>query len=175
MCIRDRHIDEQDIKSIKSTMPELPEEKRIRFMRDYSLSEYDASVLITDKNLSLYFESVVQSKKLEPKNVANWILTDLLGLANKNRTAINELPITPDRLEQLLIFVHDGIISNKESKRFLKIVQNLKNFEEKNSQEDFDKAAEDLRLATRHLGMIVGKVDVEEILGSIFSDFCIGK
>ena len=110
------HIDEQDIKSIKSTMPELPEEKRIRFMRDYSLSEYDASVLITDKNLSLYFESVVQSKKLEPKNVANWILTDLLGLANKNRTAINEFPITPDRLEQLLIFVHDGIISNKQGK-----------------------------------------------------------
>ena len=113
------HIDEQDIKSIKSTMPELPEEKRIRFMRDYSLSEYDASVLITDKNLSLYFESVVQSKKLEPKNVANWILTDLLGLANKNRTAINDLPITPDRLEQLLIFVHDGIISNKQGKAVL--------------------------------------------------------
>ena len=54
-------------------------------------------------------------------------------------------------------------------------VNHLKNFEEKNSIEDFDKAAEDLRLATRHLGVIVGKVDVEEILGSIFSDFCIGK
>ena len=51
----------------------------------------------------------------------------------------------------------------------------LKNFEEKNTKEDFDKAAEDLRLATRYLGMIVGKVDVEEILGSIFNDFCIGK
>ena len=49
------------------------------------------------------------------------------------------------------------------------------NFLEKNVQKDFDKAAEDLRLATRHLGMIVGKVDVEEILGSIFNDFCIGK
>ncbi|MDB9931047.1 hypothetical protein OAD03_04365 [Candidatus Pelagibacter sp.] len=49
------------------------------------------------------------------------------------------------------------------------------NFEEKNDAEDFDKAAEDLRLATRHLGVIVGKVDVEEILGSIFNDFCIGK
>ena len=50
-----------------------------------------------------------------------------------------------------------------------------KNFLDKNVKNDFDKAAEDLRLATRHLGMIVGKVDVEEILGSIFNDFCIGK
>ena len=48
------YIDEEDIKSIKSTMPELPEEKRIRFMKDYSLSEYDTSVLISDKNLSSY-------------------------------------------------------------------------------------------------------------------------
>ena len=54
-------------------------------------------------------------------------------------------------------------------------VLNLKNFEEKKLVKDFDKAAEDLRLAIRYLGMIVGKVDVEEILGSIFSDFCIGK
>ena len=51
----------------------------------------------------------------------------------------------------------------------------LNNFNKKKEIEDFDKAAEDLRLATRHLGMIVGKVDVEEILGSIFNDFCIGK
>ena len=51
----------------------------------------------------------------------------------------------------------------------------LGHFNKKKEIEDFDKAAEDLRLATRHLGMIVGKVDVEEILGSIFNDFCIGK
>ncbi len=51
----------------------------------------------------------------------------------------------------------------------------LRNFSDKNEKKDFDTAAEDLRLATRHLGMIVGKVDVEEILGSIFNDFCIGK
>ena len=54
-------------------------------------------------------------------------------------------------------------------------MDHLKNFNKKNDDEYFDKAAEDLRLATRHLGMIVGKVDVEEILGSIFNDFCIGK
>jgi len=54
-------------------------------------------------------------------------------------------------------------------------LNHLKNFNIKNEVDDFDKGAEDLRLATRHLGMIVGKVDVEEILGSIFNDFCIGK
>ena len=51
----------------------------------------------------------------------------------------------------------------------------LENFKNKSHTDDFDKAAEDLRLATRHLGMIVGKIDVEEVLGSIFNDFCIGK
>ena len=51
----------------------------------------------------------------------------------------------------------------------------LKKFLDKNDKKDFDKSAEDLRLATRHLGIIVGKVDVEELLGSIFNDFCIGK
>ena len=56
-----------------------------------------------------------------------------------------------------------------------KMTANLEDFLDKNEIKDFDKAAEDLRLATRHLGMIVGKVDVEEILGSIFNDFCIGK
>ena len=54
-------------------------------------------------------------------------------------------------------------------------ISQIKKFNKKNEAKDFDKAAEDLRLATRHLGMIVGKVDVEEILGSIFNDFCIGK
>ena len=56
-----------------------------------------------------------------------------------------------------------------------KCIYHLKAFQNKNSEEEFDKAAEDLRLAVRHLGLIVGKVDVEEILGSIFNDFCIGK
>ncbi len=71
----------------------------------------------------------------------------------------------------------DNILITRERHRqnLEQCLFHLNNFEEKNSVEDFDKAAEDLRLATRHLGTIVGKVDVEEILGSIFGDFCIGK
>tara|TARA_B100000989_G_C19504864_1_gene456013 strand:+ start:75 stop:1406 length:1332 start_codon:yes stop_codon:yes gene_type:complete len=80
------------------------------------------------------------------------------------------------KLENEFISSEDIFITRERHRINLeKCVECLKNFEEKKSLDDFDKAAEDLRLATRYLGMIVGKVDVEEILGSIFNDFCIGK
>ena len=98
-------------------------------------------------------------------------------LSIKNETNLDELiNRIKDKLKNKFITSNETLITRERHRQSLEAcVQNLKNFEEKNSQEDFDKAAEDLRLATRHLGMIVGKVDVEEILGSIFSDFCIGK
>ena len=67
------------------------------------------------------------------------------------------------------------ITRERHRQNLINCVQHLEKFQKKKSAQDFDKAAEDLRLATRHLGMIVGKVDVEELLGSIFNDFCIGK
>ena len=81
-----------------------------------------------------------------------------------------------NKLKNKFITSEDILITRARHRQHLEQSLNyLKNFEEKNEADDFDKAAEDLRLATRHLGMIVGKVDVEEILGSIFNDFCIGK
>ncbi|WP_440938597.1 tRNA uridine-5-carboxymethylaminomethyl(34) synthesis GTPase MnmE [Candidatus Pelagibacter sp.] len=79
-------------------------------------------------------------------------------------------------LENKFISEEDILITRERHRQHLiKCVEHLKHFSDKNDKKDFDKAAEDLRLATRQLGMIVGKVDVEEILGSIFNDFCIGK
>ena len=81
-----------------------------------------------------------------------------------------------DKLKNKFITSNDILITRERHRQHLEQSLNyLKNFQGKNQTEDFDKAAEDLRLATKHLGMIVGKVDVEEILGSIFNDFCIGK
>jgi len=81
-----------------------------------------------------------------------------------------------NKLKNQFISSDDILITRERHRHHLEQSLNyLNNFEEKNEADDFDKAAEDLRLATRHLGMIVGKVDVEEILGSIFNDFCIGK
>ena len=67
------------------------------------------------------------------------------------------------------------ITRERHRQNLINCVYHLEKFQKKKSALDFDKASEDLRLATRHLGMIVGKVDVEELLGSIFNDFCIGK
>ena len=79
-------------------------------------------------------------------------------------------------LKNKFITSDDILITRERHRQHLEqCLKHLKSFNKKNEVEDFDKAAEDLRLATRHLGMIVGKVDVEEILGSIFNDFCIGK
>ena len=86
---------------------------------------------------------------------------------------ISEIKIN---LQKKFISEKDILITRERHRQHLvQCVDHLKNFSDKNNKQDFDKGAEDLRLAIRHLGMIVGKVDVEEILGSIFNDFCIGK
>jgi len=81
-----------------------------------------------------------------------------------------------NKLKNKFISSENILITRERHRQNLKnCVYHLQKFQEKKLANDFDKAAEDLRLATRHLGMIVGKVDVEELLGSIFNDFCIGK
>jgi len=81
-----------------------------------------------------------------------------------------------EKLKNQFVKSEDILITRERHRQHLEqCVTHLEDFKNKNVGEEFDKAAEDLRLATRHLGIIVGKVDVEEILGSIFNDFCIGK
>jgi len=89
----------------------------------------------------------------------NKLITKIKSKLKNKFTTTEDILITRERHRQNLI----------------NCVQHLEKFQKKKSTHDFDKAAEDLRLATRHLGMIVGKVDVDELLGSIFNDFCIGK
>jgi len=93
---------------------------------------------------------------------------------NKN---LNKLILKiKSKLKSKFTTTEDILITRERHRQnLINCVKYLEKFHEKKSIQDFDKAAEDLRLATRHLGMIVGKVDVEELLGSIFNDFCIGK
>ena len=100
-----------------------------------------------------------------------------ISISLKNEKNLEDLILAiKKKLKNKFITSDDILITRERHRQHLEqCVYHLKTFEEKKKLEDFDKAAEDLRLATRHLGIIVGKVDVEEILGSIFNDFCIGK
>ena len=102
---------------------------------------------------------------------------DHVLISLKENTNIDKLIFKiKNNLKNKFISGEDILITRERHRHhLLQCAEHLKNFLDKNDKKDFDKAAEDLRLATRHLGMIVGKVDVEEILGSIFNDFCIGK
>src|SRR5210317_1838772 len=124
------------------------------------------SILVINKSDLLEKEIDLEIKKL------NHVLISI-----KENLNIDELILKiKNNLKNKFITSDDILITRERHRQHLEqCLDHLKNFNKKNDVEDFDKAAEDLRLATRHLGMIVGKVDVEEILGSIFNDFCIGK
>ena len=118
-------------------------------------------------------KSDLLKEKLDPKILKlNHVLISLKDNSNMD-ALISKIKIN---LKNKFIIEEDILITRERHRQHLvQCGDHLKNFLDKNDKKDFDKGAEDLRLATRHLGMIVGKVDVEEILGSIFNDFCIGK
>ncbi len=124
-------IDEETITNIKKSMPELPDEKKKRFMKDFGLSEYDTSILISDKLLSEFFESIINLKKLDSKMVANWIITEVLALAKKSNLTVENYPVKPEQLSYLLSNVADETISNKQAKEiFLRMWDGGENPEE---------------------------------------------
>ena len=121
---------------------------------------------------------VINKSDLLNKNLNSEIKNfDHILISVKDNLNIDSLILKiKSKLKNKFITSDDILITRERHRQhLLQTLVHLKNFEEKNQAEDFDKAAEDLRLVTRHLGMIVGKVDVEEILDSIFNDFCIGK
>ncbi len=126
----------------------------------------DKSILVINKS-DLGIDNIVQ----EYKNY------DPLFISIKKEKNIESLiSRIKEKLKDKFINSDDILITRERHRQHLEqCVLHLENFKNKSQSEDFDKAAEDLRLATRHLGIIVGKVDVEEVLGSIFNDFCIGK
>ena len=129
---------------------------------------------LMDKNTILVInKSDLLNEDLNPeiKNLAHVLIS-----VKNNHNIENLILRIKSKLKNKFIKSEDILITRERHRQHLEqCLNHLKNFDQKNKIEDFDKAAEDLRLATRHLGMIVGKVDVEEILGSIFNDFCIGK
>ena len=140
--------------------------------KSIDLSPFLKDILKKDAILVINKSDLVEGNLSEDVKKFDHILISIKENFNVDKL-INKIK---NNLKKKFLIDQDILITRERHRQHLiQCLNHLKNFSIKNEKKDFDIAAEDLRLATRHLGMIVGKVDVEELLGSIFNDFCIGK
>jgi aspartyl-tRNA(Asn)/glutamyl-tRNA(Gln) amidotransferase subunit B len=108
------------IAGIKAALPELPDEKRQRFIKDYGLSAYDADVLIAERASASYFEAVAKGR--DGKTAANWVINELFGRLNKEGKAVEDTPVSADQLGAIVDLIQAGTISGKIAKDVFEIV-----------------------------------------------------
>jgi aspartyl-tRNA(Asn)/glutamyl-tRNA(Gln) amidotransferase subunit B len=115
-------IDEQLVAAVRASLPELPDAKRERFMRDYALPAYDAGVLTAERALADYFETVAKSTKAAPKIAANWVMGELSGALNREGLSISAARLSAPTLASLLDKLAAGTISGKIAKEVFEAV-----------------------------------------------------
>ena len=103
------------LSNVRARLPELPKQKRARFVRQYEVTAYDAGVLANDLDLARYFEEAARTSK-RPKAIANWILNDLQSALSAAGTTINDCPIPAEALNELVTLIDSGKISGKQGK-----------------------------------------------------------
>jgi aspartyl-tRNA(Asn)/glutamyl-tRNA(Gln) amidotransferase subunit B len=108
------------VDELKRSLPELPDEKKSRFMRDFSLSDYDAAVLVAERETAEFFEAVVKGR--DGKAAANWVINELFGRLNKEGRTIASSPVSAGQLGAMLDLIRDGTISGKIAKDLFEIV-----------------------------------------------------
>ncbi len=107
-------LSDDDIARLRKTLPELPDDKKARFIADLGLSPYDAGVLVADKETADYFEQAAKNR--DAKTAANWVTGNLFGALNKKGLSITESPVSAGALSKLLDLVADGTISGRQAK-----------------------------------------------------------
>ena len=107
-------LDQDYVDTIKKSLPELPDEKKSRLMNDFGLSSYDASIIISDQEISSYYEEV--AKNSDYKLAANWMIVELFGILNKENKEIKDSPVSAKNLSKLINLIKDNTISGKIAK-----------------------------------------------------------
>jgi aspartyl-tRNA(Asn)/glutamyl-tRNA(Gln) amidotransferase subunit B len=110
----------EEVAALKAALPELPDEKKARFMRDFALSAYDAGVLVAERETADYFENVAKGR--DAKATANWVINELFGRLNKEDKTIASSPVTAAQLGGVLDLIADGTISGKIAKDLFEIL-----------------------------------------------------
>lgn len=109
-------ITEQDIAKVRAELPELPQQKHQRFVEEYGLSTYDATVLVSSREMAQYFEKVANSSGNQTKLAANWITGELFAALNRSELSITDSPIHAEQLGLLISRIADNTISGKIAK-----------------------------------------------------------
>ena len=115
-------FDQAYVDALEKNLPELPDAKKARFIRDFSLSAYDAGVLVAERETAEYFETVAKGR--DGKAAANWVINELFGRLNKEGKAIASSPVSAGQLGSMLDLIKDGTISGKIAKDLFEIVWN---------------------------------------------------
>ena len=117
-------ISDEWIEKVKEELPELPQQKRERFMSQYQLSAYDASVLVSSQEMAHFYEEVVNASGNQPKLAANWVMGELSGALNKAGLEITESPVSSAQLGKLISRIADDTISGKIAKTIFEALWN---------------------------------------------------
>jgi len=115
------NLDKNLIEKIKNNLPELPDQKKERFINEYSLTSYEANVLVSDKEISNYFEEVVKSS--DKKLTKNWIMGDLFASLNEKNISISQSLVTSNKMAQLIDSISSGVISGRTAKEVFEIMK----------------------------------------------------
>ena len=110
------------LEGVRATMPELPAAKRARYRADWDLSAYDAGVLTQERPTAEYFEAAIEAFGDNPKIVANWVINEVLREVGGERGGIEDFPVTPARLGELVALIEAGTISGKIAKQVFEIM-----------------------------------------------------
>ncbi|MDB5525689.1 MAG: gatB [Rhizobium sp.] len=113
-------FDNEFVGKLLAELPELPDDKKVRLVKDVGLTIYDASVLVSEKAIADYFEKLAAGR--DGKIAANWVINDLLGALNKAGKDIEETPVSPAQLGSILDMISDGTISGKIAKDLFEII-----------------------------------------------------
>jgi len=115
------NLDKELIEKIKKNLPELPDQKKERFIKDYLLNAYEANVLVSEKEISDYFEKVVKNSDI--KLAKNWIMGDLFASLNDKNISISQSPVTAKKMSQLIDSISSGVISGRIAKEVFEVMK----------------------------------------------------
>jgi aspartyl-tRNA(Asn)/glutamyl-tRNA(Gln) amidotransferase subunit B len=119
-------IDDAWIKKAKSELPELPDAKKARLMKEKGLDEYNAELIVADKKFASYFDKAAEATK-DAKALANWMLGDVSAYLNSESTTIEHFPISPEHLAEMVNLIDKGVLSSKLAKKvFAEMLKNDK-------------------------------------------------